>query len=127
MPNAKIVQHSNNEFQLLVPHPREDRKADEPLPEAGRDRQVGGPPAEGLLIVRMQMERPPVHRASDAGFFQLLEELVSIDREQFQSEFDRKKMPGVNAVCVLRRQLDLSNVRELLEISSGDRLPFLPH
>src|SRR5262249_25210932 len=82
-----------------VAHSREDGQADDPLPQRGGLGQVLGTPPELLLVVRMEMERAPVHGAGHAFLPELVEDLVAIQVQAIELEPDHEQVPGVHAVA----------------------------
>ena len=102
-------------------HRGEERQADQPRPDGGCDRQIGRTPAKRLLIVRVEMQRTPVHRTRHSRLAQLADEAVAIDRQCLETQPDRKQMPRVDAVHVRRWQLELLHVAQSLKVFLRDR------
>src|SRR5919106_129744 len=65
------------------------------------------------------MQRSPVHGTGYAGPRQLLDELVTVDRQSRQSEPDREQMPGMDPITILCGQVDLFHLGERVPVGGG--------
>jgi hypothetical protein len=75
-----------------------DWQAYKPRLERRRGRQIGPLPAEGLLVVRMEVKGAPADRAADAALLQLLHQAVPVYREPLESQSNREEVPCAKAV-----------------------------
>src|SRR5258708_38906371 len=58
---AESFDSANNMCDFVFTHPRKDWQAHQPFPLRGGHRKIFRAPAKRFLIVRMQMQRSPMH------------------------------------------------------------------
>ncbi len=64
---------------------------------------------------------------ADAARAHFLQKTVAVDLQSLEAELDLEQVPGVDAVVVEPRQLDLLDSGKAVEEGLGDRLPLAPH
>ena len=72
--------------------------------------QMLRPPGESLLVIGMQVQRPPMDRASHPCSRRCSMNRVAVDRQPVQTQADGKQVPGMDAVGRIGRQFDLRHV-----------------
>src|SRR5262245_30543388 len=73
------------------------------------------------------MQRSPVHGTTYAGLRQLLDELITVDRQSRQSEPDREQVPGMDPITILNGQLDLFHPGERVLVGCGYTFALASH
>src|SRR5262245_36739501 len=87
--------YANDVFNFVFPHSWKDWQADESFPLGGGHRKILCPAAESSLVIRMQMQRPPVHRTSDTRLPERRDKTITIDLQLFQPQLDCKQVPRI--------------------------------
>jgi len=71
----------NDAFDFVALHRREQRQAYQALPLRRRLWKVAWLPSKRMFVIRVQVQRPPVHRTGDPFFTQRTQEGVAVDRK----------------------------------------------
>src|SRR5262245_26541501 len=73
------------------------------------------------------MQRPPMHGTTYAGLRQLLDELVTVDRQSRQLEPNREQVPGMDPITIPYGKFDLFHSGERLPVGGGYSLALASH
>src|SRR5215510_4881923 len=92
--------YANDMFNFVFPHSRKNWQADESFPLGGGNGKILCSAAESFLVIRMQMQRPPVHRTSDTRLSERIDERIAIDLQLFQSQLDCEQVPRIDPVMI---------------------------
>ena len=130
-PPGRAAAHGPNRvddgIDLVCAHRGKERQADQARPDSRRGWQIGRTPAKRLRIVGMEVQRTPVHRARHSRLGQLTDEAIAIDRQDLETQADRKQMPCVDAVHGGGRQFELLNIAQSLKVFLRDRFASTAH
>src|SRR5690242_10152486 len=108
-------------IDLLLGHAGEDRQRDEAQPLGGGGREIAGAVVVSLAIEGVQVQRHPVHGASDSSLLEAIDELGAIDGETIETQAEMIDVPGRLPVGELGGSLDEFGVlREASIVESSD-------
>ncbi len=99
------------------------RQRNDPREHRLSDRIVAGADTEGLLEVRVQVDRDVVDRGADAALPQRLDELPAVDPQPIEVEADRIQVPRRFDLAAHRRADHFGQRRQQLVVMADDRLP----
>src|SRR5438552_12625967 len=114
-------------LQLKVVHVWKNRQADQPLPYRSCNREIIGTPAKRFLVIRMEVQRPPVNGESDSRLAELRYKIIAADPKPLQAQLNRKQVPGMDAVATCRAQFDGLQITQHFKIACAEPFAVVPH
>src|SRR5438445_11053178 len=83
-------------LQLKVVHVWKNRQADQPLPYRSCDREIIGTPAKRFLVIRMEVQRPPLNGESDCRLAEVRDKIIAADPERPKARLSPNQPPGID-------------------------------